>query len=60
MRFLFPHHLNTIRTNKQTHKLTNKQQSSFNNIDFVNTNVLLFVLWIFGESKLYTIPKSNL
>ena len=29
MRFLFPHHCNTIRTNK----LTNIQQSSLNNID---------------------------
>ena len=37
MRFLFPHHFNTVRTNKQTnthtHKQTNTQQSSFNNID---------------------------
>ena len=33
----FPHHFNTIRTNKQTNKQTNTQthtqQSSFNNID---------------------------
>ena len=33
MRFLFPHHFSTIRTNKQTYKHTNIQQSSFNNID---------------------------
>ena len=35
MRFLFPRHFNTIRTNKQTNKHTDTQQSSFNNIDML-------------------------
>ena len=48
MRFLFPHHFNTIRTN--TH--TNIQQSSFNNIDI--TYITYINLFSF-HSKIHSI-----
>ena len=56
MRFLFPHHFNTIQTtNKQTQTHTHKQQSSFNNIDYTFLSPIGLINYDFKKARVYNI-----